>query len=649
MFASVRPSIVSRDIVLRDTNCIPVPEVQSERLDDIPLLLHILVEMGVPEYLDSAYSPHKNWQGLSVGWVATVWLAYILSQCDHRMNHVRDWVNARRDALEKWIGQEIRETDFTDDRLGEVLRYLSVNSTWQKVESSISQHTIIVYDLQPGAIRLDATVGQVYHDPEQHTLFQVGRTKAGDYDTQFKLMLGALDPMGLPLAVDVVSGERADDTLYVPIYQRIRQTLGQRGLLYVGDAKMGAIETRATIAAGGDWYLVSLAMVGETPTLLDSLLDHLDASLPAPLDDSLRQAGWGETTKVYRPEDQPSDLEQDPDPECAIAEGFETSIQRSAVLSGQPIIWTERVFCVKSFTYALAQRTGLNNRLEQAEAALRALTPPPGRGRKQYTDEATLMAAIDQILKRLRVEELLDVTWERQETRRPIRAYGERPARTETTVRYQVYVTPNTDAIAKAERRLGFRLYATNAPSAALSLSGAVLTYREQYIAERDFARLNGRHLGITPLYVQRDDHACGLVRLLTLALRVMVMMEFLARRTLAEQNTTLSGIYAGNPARSTAHPTAEQMLTAFKEITLTTIRLPNNLCIQHLTPLTHVQELILVLLGTSAAIYTDQVTSSITVFEGVACPQTVKWGLNPSTIAQRESSCAVRISSEKR
>jgi len=209
-------------------------EVLSEHIDDIPLLLHMLVSMGVPEHLDSAYTPHKNWQGLSVGWVTTVWLTYILSQCDHRMNHVRDWVNARRDALGKLILKEIRETDFTDDRLGEVLRYLSVNVTWQKVESDISQHAVFVYNLQQGSIRLDATVGQVYHDPEEHTLFQVARTKAGDYKTQFKLMLGALDPMGLPVAVDVVSGEQADDALYVPMYQRIRRTLNQRGLLYVG-------------------------------------------------------------------------------------------------------------------------------------------------------------------------------------------------------------------------------------------------------------------------------------------------------------------------------------------------------------------------------------------------------------------------------
>ena len=631
MIASIEPSIVSSDIVLRDTNCCAVlsvkdgslprleaPEVQSERIDDIPLLLHILVKMGVAEHIDKAYTPHKNWRGLSVGWVTTVWLTYILSQCDHRMNHVRDWVNVRRDALEKLIGQEIRATDFTDDRLGEVLRYLSGNATWQQVESDISQHIIIVYDLESGPIRLDATVGQVYHDPEQHTLFQVGRTKAGDYKTQFKLMLGALDPMGLPLAVDVVSGEQADDVLYVPMYQRIRQTLGQRGLLYVGDAKMGAIESRATIQAGGDWYLMPLAMVGETPALLDSLLDHLNTDLSTPLDDS-SGSKQVETTKVYLPEALPSDPEQTPDPACAIAEGFETTIERAVVLNGQPIIWTERLLCVKSFTYAQAQRKGLEKRLERAEAALKALTPAPGRGRKQYTDEAALMAAIEQIKRRYNVKELLDVTWERQETKKHIRAYGGRPGRTETTVRYQVMVTPNIDAIARAERRLGFRLYATNAPLESLPLSQAVLTYRNQYIAEQDFARLHGRHLGITPLYVQRDDHACGLVRLLTLALRVMVMMEFLARRTLAEQSTILSGIYAGNPKRATTRPTAEQMLSAFKEITLTTIGLPHGLCIQHLTPLTKVQELILLLLGMSTAIYTDLLMEPMTVSKEAA------------------------------
>ena len=574
----------------------PSLDVHSERIDDIPLLLRMLLTMGVPTQIDRAYTPHSNWEGLSVGWVATLWLVYILTECDHRMSHVRAWVNARRHALSELIGQEIRETDFTDDRLAEVLGYLSGTAIWHQVEAGISQQCIRVYDLTLGPIRLDATVGQVYHDTEEHTLFQVGRTKVGTYATQFKLMLGALDPMGLPVAVDVVSGERADDPLYVPTYQRIRQTLGQRGLLYVGDAKMGAIETRATIQAGEDTYLVPLAMVGETPEVLNSLLERLDVGVVA-------------ATRIYLPEDLPADPEEAPDPTLAIAQGFEITIPRTAPVNGKTVTWTERVFCVQSFAYTEAERKGLAHRLEQAETALWALTPLPGRGKQQYKEALPLQTAIDQILTRYRVQGLLEVTWECQETQRQIRAYGQHPARTETYVRYQVAVTRNEEAISRTERGLGWRLYASNATVEKLSLSQAVLTYREQYIAERDFARLHGRHLGMTPLYVQRDDHARGLIRLLTLALRAMVMMEFVARRELAAHNAKLSGIYAGQPQRATEHPTAEGLLAAFKEITLTTLDLPDGSCIQHMTPLTPVQETILGLLGMSATVYTDLLT----------------------------------------
>ncbi len=71
--------VLTRDVLK------PSMDVQSERIDDIPLLLRMLMRMGVPDQIDRAYTPHRNWAGLSVGWVATVWLAYILTECDHRV------------------------------------------------------------------------------------------------------------------------------------------------------------------------------------------------------------------------------------------------------------------------------------------------------------------------------------------------------------------------------------------------------------------------------------------------------------------------------------------------------------------------------------------------------------------------------------
>ena len=65
------------------------------------------------------------------------------------------------------------------------------------------------------------------------------------------------------LATDVISGDKADDGLYLPIYRRIRETFLEKGLLYTGDSKMSALKIRGEIASSGDFYLVPLAKVGE--------------------------------------------------------------------------------------------------------------------------------------------------------------------------------------------------------------------------------------------------------------------------------------------------------------------------------------------------------------------------------------------------
>ena len=74
-------------------------------------------------------------------------------------------------------------------------------------------------------------------------------------------------------------------------------------------------------------------------------------------------------------------------------------------------------------------------------------------------------------------------------------------------------------------------------------------------------------------MYVQRDDHATGLIRLLSIALRVLTLLEFVGRRQLAAAGTKLSGLYAGNARRETARPTAERLLEAFQDVTLTVFK----------------------------------------------------------------------------
>jgi len=567
---------------------IEVGEIQVERLDDIPVIYGLLQNMHIQAVIDQVIETHGNWNGLSPGWVITIWLVHILSEHNHNMDRVQEWVAKRLQILGALTGQALTELDFTDDRLALCLRKLSQAGVWQPIEAQLGGHLVRVYRLgaEP-TVRLDATTGTVNHDPDQHPLFQVGKAKNGQYETQYKLMLASLDPLGLTLAVDVVSGERADDPLYLPCYQRVKQMLSENGVLVVGDSKMSAFSTRTAIAAGADFYLTPLAHLKDEPELLEELL-----------------APWveqeEEMERIFLTEDGP-----DPDPKLAIGHGFEVSRTQEAEVDDQNVTWTERLLVVRSHQYEQTIKKGLHRRLQKAEKALKALTPARSRGKRQIEDEASLLAAIQRIEERYRVAGLFDYRYEQEVSERQVRAYGDQPARTERQVRFQLMVDRNPEAIAEAEFRAGWRIYATNAPAERLPLDRAVLAYRDQYIEENVFRRLQGKILSITPVYVQRDDHAKGLFHLLTLAARLLALGDHLAKGNLAQEQAELAGIYPGNPKRSTTTPTTERMLAAFDNLNLTVVPVAGQLHYQ-VTPLTAVQQRILELWELSDTLYTQ-------------------------------------------
>jgi hypothetical protein len=106
-------------------------------------------------------------------------------------------------------------------------------------------------------------------------------------------------------------------------------------------------------------------------------------------------------------------------------------------------------------------------------------------------------------------------------------------------------------------------------------------------------------------MYVQRDEHATGLIRLWSIALRVLTLTEFVGCRHLALEKGKLAGLYAGNPKRETARPTAERLLEALQDLTLTVIELPQR-TMRPMTPLRPVQLRILEILGFSSEVYTS-------------------------------------------
>ena len=59
--------------------------LQHERVDDIPLLIGLMQQLHLPELLEQHLGSHHLHQGLSNGWLASVWMTFILVR-DHEPN-----------------------------------------------------------------------------------------------------------------------------------------------------------------------------------------------------------------------------------------------------------------------------------------------------------------------------------------------------------------------------------------------------------------------------------------------------------------------------------------------------------------------------------------------------------------------------------
>ena len=558
-----------------------VLSVYHERVGDVPLLIALMQRLGLPEIADRHLGRHGHHEGVSGGTLLMVWLAYLLSHADHRKSAVQDWAQRYPVLLERLLRVRLRPTEFTDDRLALLLRRLSRESAWHALEAELWQNTLAVTTLPHDTIRLDATSTYGYHCVKPGSLLQLGRSKDHRPDLpQLLVMAAAIEPSGHLLGADVHPGNRADDPCYLPLIERVRGMLGLTGLLYVGDCKMAALATRASIVAHGDYYLVPLPHSGRDGAVIDAWIEAVIKS----------EAPW--------------ELIWDGDEVLGAGEEFERQLE-AVILTPEPqqVSWVERVQVFRSLCLLRQQSDHLDGQLGRAEAALSALTPVRRSGKRLHRKEAELRQAVAQIEAHYRVEGLLRVC-----------CHQEKPPRGSSLPRRWVITQVRRDASAIEERRmrLGWRVQATNTPAVRLSFTQAVVQYRGGWCLERSFHLLKDQPLGIRPLWVRRDDQIRGLTHLLTLGMRLLTFIEVQVRDNVQRTGELWTNIYVGQPQRATPRPTGPRLLDAIAraDITLTRVDLGGK-SRWHLTPLPPLLERTLGCLGLSPSAYQRLVENS--------------------------------------
>lgn len=578
-----------------------MPELTQIRVDDIPLLVGILMQMKLAEIYDREIGDHGLHRGLSGGWLITIWLVFILSQGDHAKSKVAEWVERHAAVLQRLTGQPITAGEFNDTRLGRLLSWLSQADRWERFEAVLWRQSVMVYPLAEPSVggllsaMVDSTTAAGHHTLSDTGVMQRGYSKDHRPDLpQLKLMTAGLHPTGQWVATEVVNGNVADDELYTPLIARVRAIFGQVGLLYVGDCKMAALATRAELAGHGDYYLTVAPHTGEVASQLP---DWIELALK----DGQRL--------------------QDGNQSLGIA--WESSrICQARVPLGprggqQTLAWTERVQVIRSDALQAKQAQTLEHHLQRGEAALWALNQPRGRGHRRLTHWAEFEAAVQTILEAQGLQGLVVVTPQIEEQREQ-RLVGrgrrgpKRPTHEVVVQRFTVAsVQRDPAAIAAHVERLGWRVQLTNAPL-AISLKECVTHYRANWLGERNYHRLKDQPIGISPLFVRNDDQIIGLTHLLTLGVRVLSLIELQVQRGLQAEGVPLAGVYAGNPKQATDRPTALALLQAIArmEITLTRMTWPEQ-TLTHLTPLPLLLVQILNYLRLPTTLYTNLATQN--------------------------------------
>ena len=548
--------------------------LNNEQINNVPLLLGVIEQMGIRDMIDAHVTPHGAWQGASVGTVVSIWLCHILAERNHRLVAVRDWVAQRTETFNTLLDITLRDTDCTDDRLANVLSMLGDETTQASLDKAMLQEWIRVYRLPTETMRLDSTSVSVYHaHTADDSLLHQGHSKDHRPDLrQFKAMLASLDPLGLPVVCQPVAGNRADDGLYVPAYQAATAALGTSAVLVVGESKMGALATRGHIVAGTSCYLCAY----RPPSATEELAIWREQALS-------RSATWRCLEKV------------DPKTGEVLSEvmidAWERAQSWTHPVTHKTHTWTERVLVTRSSAYQAGLRRRRERALARLTEALVKLWQPPGRGRKRYHGRQELERTVAERIAKARLTGV-------------VQARVAEETLLDGTTRWIVSaVWVHLAAWQALVERLGWQVYVSNTTKAHYSAPALVAAYHQQVVQERGFSRLKTRHLHIRPVYLRDESRMAGLLWLLCLALRVLTLTEYRLRTALAEHGEELAGLNPASRTQSTARPTTERVLDAFTHITLTTIEAAEGFY-HHVTPLNATQRHILALLKLPEDLY---------------------------------------------
>lgn len=296
--------------------------------------------------------------------------------------------------------------------------------------------------------------------------------------------------------------------------------------------------------------------------------------------------------------------EDQDDDDRVVGKGFVVNKQIEAQLeNGTVYQWPERWMVSCSHAHAQRQEKSFQNRLDKAQSKLSRLKPKT----KDTVDTFRIKA--EKILQAYSVEDYFRL--EVSESIRAQKKYTGRGRPVPNTPfemvdmrSLELVVHRNSEAINQFRLLAGWRIFVTNVAESKMTLHQSTQYYRDEWLVERGFHRFKKGHIPALPLFLRLPKRIKGLMVLLTIALQVLTLMEFVSRKELSKKDETISGLLPGNPKMKTSRPTAERLLSQFDNLHLLIEEKGKNISGVIVEVLTPLQKQILLILQLPEKIY---------------------------------------------
>jgi hypothetical protein len=141
-----------------------------------------------------------------------------------------------------------------------------------------------------------------------------------------------------------------------------------------------------------------------------------------------------------------------------IAQGYEISQELTTEVNGETQTWTERRFLIQSTSGMEAATQRLRDRLLKAEQAIQALSVRK-QGKKRLKTREEGEKAIQEVLKKFQVKELLEVTIQEDYQEQGVRASQGKIAAPHREVFFTLSTERREEAIEYAISHLKWRVY----------------------------------------------------------------------------------------------------------------------------------------------------------------------------------------------